>query len=319
MERAIRVKADDVLLRLTLSSKLQQRAFSEAVLAPFVKAYNRKKGTNWAINDLVSVTVDGALITDYSVPSSVVLLANETVDAELCFCTQPTRELLLEADPFTEQKWQAPEGGNTHFNFDEDDRSEVEKLKAKRREARLAKEATLAEVPPSDTAASFASASVAATSAAAGSEPPISASPDVPPLAAEAYAALDELEMSERMVVRLRTELEQLAGQAATTLPPDERSTQLREATRQIGQLSEKLDALALSGVADAERDAARARKKRIVAILETELLPNARRLAAAAQPATLQSHAGAQLQSAQAQASAPRETRSAEIDSDED
>ena len=76
-------------------------------------------------------------------------------------------------------------------------------------------------------------------------------------------------------------ELEQLAGQAATTLPPDERSTQLREATRQIGQLSEKLDALALSGVADAERDAARARKKRIVAILETELLPNARRLAA--------------------------------------
>ena len=106
-DRTILVSADTVSLKLTLSAKLQKRPFSDAVLAPFCKAYNKKKGTDWTVDDLVSVCVDDELMTDYTVAASVVLLSGSTVSAALAFrVTRP--EMQLNADPFSGESWSAP-------------------------------------------------------------------------------------------------------------------------------------------------------------------------------------------------------------------
>lgn len=41
-ERCIRVAAGTVSLKLTLSPKLLKKSFTDAVLSPFIKAYNKK-------------------------------------------------------------------------------------------------------------------------------------------------------------------------------------------------------------------------------------------------------------------------------------
>ncbi len=140
-DRAVQVKAGTVNLKLTLNAKLLKKSFRDAVLTPFIKAYNKKSSTDWTADDLVSVTVDGSLMTDYGVAASVVLLSGSVVSAELQFRvvkTQPGSEL---PGPFSGEKWSAPSGGDVAFVQDEDDRSEIEKLKAQRREARLMREA----------------------------------------------------------------------------------------------------------------------------------------------------------------------------------
>ena len=60
------------------------------------------------------------------------------------------RNMQLDADPFSSEQWQPPaamSGGTVEFITDEDDRSEVEQLKVKRRVARLAKEAAGGPLP----------------------------------------------------------------------------------------------------------------------------------------------------------------------------
>ena len=43
-ERSVTVSAETTTLRLTLSAKLQKKSFADAVLAPFIKAFNKKQG-----------------------------------------------------------------------------------------------------------------------------------------------------------------------------------------------------------------------------------------------------------------------------------
>ena len=125
-ERAIHVKAEDVSLKLTLSAKLQKKPFADAVLTPFTKAFNKKKGTEWTTDDLVSVTVDGDLITDYSLAASVVLLGTQTVHAELMYRVARA-EMTIDANPFGSKQWELPASasaqGTVDFVADEDDRA----------------------------------------------------------------------------------------------------------------------------------------------------------------------------------------------------
>ena len=161
--RAIRVSADDVELKLTLSAKLQKKSFADAVLVPFTKAFNKRKGTEWKVDDLVSVSVDDEYVTDFSVPASVVLAGVEMVFASLTYRTLPKREMLLDSDPFSGKQWEPPTaGGTVDFIADEDDRSEIEKLKAERRAKRLEKEAAKATEKPDEQGTSSPSSSQAA-------------------------------------------------------------------------------------------------------------------------------------------------------------
>ena len=66
----------------------------------------------------MSVTVDDDLVTDLTVPGSVVLLSGTTVDAELMFRVVAKQEMLL-PDPFSGEKWEAPKGGEVQFIQDE--------------------------------------------------------------------------------------------------------------------------------------------------------------------------------------------------------
>jgi len=308
-ERAIRVGADDVTLRLTLSAKLQKKPFADAVLTPFIKAFNKKKGTEWTVNDLVSVTVEDDLVTDYSVPASVVLLSNETVDAKLCFSQQQKREMLLDSDPFSGQKWEAPKGGDVDFIADEDDRSEVEKLKAKRREARLAKEAE-------------AGGSATAAAAAVPAEPP--PPPPPPPAAvreaggessADGVVVLKALSATEEAVSRLGTEAISLSGVCVIATGPEaeEAKKRLASLSAEVGALIQSMDDVTFAGLAEDARELARARKKEVVATLEGWLLPEVTRM----QKQLAASGGG--VASLPASAAAVEPTKSAEIDSDED
>ena len=62
--RAVHCQAGKTALRLTLTSKLLEKSFADAVLTPFVRAFNRKNGTTWALGDVASVMVNRVVLSD---------------------------------------------------------------------------------------------------------------------------------------------------------------------------------------------------------------------------------------------------------------
>lgn len=159
-ERKIKVTCDDVTLQLTLSTKLLAKPFEEAVLKPFLKAYSKKAGEPADLDRVARVEVDENMLGDHRIPASVVLLANETVEAEVFLRPLEVQEQLrageLSADPFAPLQMPSS-GGSTaagrtvhapaprdlaqdKVDFDEDNLTPVERLKKERREAREARE-----------------------------------------------------------------------------------------------------------------------------------------------------------------------------------
>ena len=328
-ERAIRVKADDIELKLTLSVKLQRKPFRDAVLKPFTNAYNKKKGTEWTVDDLVSVTVDDEFMTDYSLAASIVLLSTETVTAQLMYRVAARREMMLEADPFSGQQWEPPKppegasnAGTVDFIADEDDRSEIEKLKAERRAKRLEKELSAQkEAPPPDVT----------DGATAAAQPPAATVPqDATPAAPEdnsslAAASLASLQSSEATVEMLQAQLEHLTVKVEAIEGPAQPGVrkedvekvarkELQDVLKEVNALLVGLDEVSLFCIAtEEERLAARARKKHCALLLEDRILPSAkalqRRMDGVKRPAPAPA--------APAASRAP--VQSAEIDSDED
>jgi hypothetical protein len=296
-ERTIQVKADDINLKLTLSAKLQKKSFADAVLAPFTKAYNKKKGTEWTVDDLVSVTVDDELMTDYSLTASIVLLSGETVEAKLMYRVPTRREMLLETDPFAKQTWEPPkpaEGGSNagtvDFIADEDDRSEIEKLKAERRAKRLEKEREAPPPPPPDVSDGGAAAA-AATSAAPPAAAAASEKTPEETAASLAAASLSKLQSTEATVEMLQAQLEHLTvkAEAIEGKPqPGVRKEdvqkvakkELQDMLKEVNALLVGLDEVSLFSIAtEEERLDARARKKHCVMLLEERILPSAKAL----------------------------------------
>ena len=317
-DRAILVSADTVSLKLTLSAKLQKRPFSDAVLAPFCKAYNKKKGTDWTVDDLVSVCVDDELMTDYTVAASVVLLSGSTVSAALAFrVTRP--EMQLNADPFSGESWSAPRGGEVEFIADEDDRSEVEKLKAERRAKRLAAEAE---------AAAAGDAAVPTVGAPAPAPPPSKPVEVADPAStagasSAALAALDEAERATKALQARVAALEQVVSAALEGALQgaaiEDAKREVTDAVANVGRLVAALDEIGLGDVEDdGGRTAARARRKQAAATLEDSILPAAhalqRKLHRSTHPLSAPTAPAAR---SAAPISAPKQ--SAEIDSDED
>ena len=327
-ERAIRVSAEDVELKLTLSAKLLKKPFADAVLAPFTKAFNKRKGTEWKVDDLVSVAVDSVYMTDFSVPATVVLLV-DTVHAVLTYRSLPRREMLLDDDPFSGKQWEPPppsgnSAGTVDFIADEDDRSEIEKLKAERRAKRLEKEAAKAAEKEQST---HAQPSVAAPAdeprrEAAPVANPTSASTSTGTQLAEAIAdASDDvadplalLDDAERSVAAVRAQVDGIAvevrGDAQAGKAGDEHARRLTVALREINRLMVALDEITLGALSGGEQATLRARKKAASALLEEELMPTVKTLqhvvaGSKAMPAAPPVELGAK--------------PSAEIDSDED
>ena len=143
-ERSTLVQLDDVSLKLTLSDKLLRKPFDQAVLSPFLKAYNKRTGNTATLDQVSCVRVDGVTLGDLSFTASVVLLTSEAVDTEIFLKAAAAPEPAFEYNPFGAASdgpsARAPPG--TPLNdFDEDGRSEVEQLKEARRTARQAREA----------------------------------------------------------------------------------------------------------------------------------------------------------------------------------
>lgn len=280
-ERAVRVKADDIELKLTLSAKLLKKPFGDAVLAPFTKAYNKKKGTEWTVSDLVSVRVDDEYMTDYSLPASIVLLAGETVLAELMYRVPPRREMMLDSDPFSGQKWEPPKAdsssaGTVDFVADEDDRSEIEKIKAERRAKRIEKEAADKEADVSDPAP-----------APAAAAPPPTPPPAAEDQAAAASASLERLATVESSVATLQAQVELLTCKVEAVdgpSPPNDlekiAKKELGDVVKEMHELLAGLDEISLFAITkEEERLEARTRKKHAATMLESRLLPAAKTL----------------------------------------
>ena len=143
-ERSTLVQLDDVSLKLTLSDKLLRKPFDQAVLSPFLKAYNKRTGNTATLDQVSCVRVDGVTLGDLSITASIVLLTSEAVDTEIFLKAAAAPEPAFEYNPFGAASdgpsARAPPG--TPLNdFDEDGRSEVEQLKEARRTARQAREA----------------------------------------------------------------------------------------------------------------------------------------------------------------------------------
>ena len=64
------VVCGDVKLKLTLTPKFMEKPLSDALLAPFLKAYSKKAAlaAPATVDDVATVKVDGELIDDYSAP-----------------------------------------------------------------------------------------------------------------------------------------------------------------------------------------------------------------------------------------------------------
>ena len=153
-ERIAFVRLVDVELKLTIGAKGLKKPFGKAVIEPFLKAYAKRADETVTLSQLSRVEVEGTMLGDLDIPTSVVLLANEPVSVELFARQQPdsaTAEV-LNSDPFAGDPFGGGDGhGYSHnarapppgglVDFDEDGRSEVEKLKEARREKRKLKEA----------------------------------------------------------------------------------------------------------------------------------------------------------------------------------
>ena len=129
--------------------------------------------------------------------------------------------------------------------------------------------------------------------------------------ASAANAATDALDEAESAVARLSAELAALTGACEDSAATGE--AQRQEASKraaallsEVGRVIQALDDVAMGHLADSDREDARARKKRAVAMLEGTLLPAVQRVQQQLLPTT---------RDAGGRAAAP----SAEIDSDED
>lgn len=166
-ERKIRVSCDhhgtSVTLKLTLNQKMLAKTFEQAVLVPFLKAYSKKVGDDVTLDQVARVEVDEEMLGSHSIPASVVLLKNETVDADVYLRPKEVAAAMnackLEADPFAPMSQVLPGGmvagsaggrvvqpqardlSQDVVDFDEDGLTPVERLKRERRDAREKREA----------------------------------------------------------------------------------------------------------------------------------------------------------------------------------
>ena len=154
-ERSTLVKLDAVSLKLTLNDKLLRKPFDQAVLSPFLKAYAKRTGTAVTLDQISCVKVDGVILGDLSIAASIVLLTTEAVDTEIILlhpdlrhpARPPNPKPSFEYNPFGAVSdgpaARAPPGAPLD-DFDEDGRSDVERLKEARRAAREAREGAAA-------------------------------------------------------------------------------------------------------------------------------------------------------------------------------
>ena len=151
-ERSTLVTLGDVSLKLTLSDKLLRKPFDQAVLSPFLKAYAKRSGNTATLDQISCVKVDGVILGDLSIAASIVLLTTEAVDTEIVLRhpdlrAPPPPKPTFEYNPFGAASdgpsARAPPGAALD-DFDEDGRSDVERLKEARRAARQAREASVA-------------------------------------------------------------------------------------------------------------------------------------------------------------------------------
>jgi hypothetical protein len=81
------VTLDDVKLKLTCTEALLQKALVDAVITPFLGAYNKKRNASVAAAQLSSVHVDGREVCDVSVKAADVFGGTEAPTVELSFGT----------------------------------------------------------------------------------------------------------------------------------------------------------------------------------------------------------------------------------------
>ena len=279
-ERKIRVKANEVELKLTLTAKLLSKSFEDAVITPFIKAYNKRALTAVHRNDLLGVRIDDdQVLSDLSVPASIVLLKNETVCAELSFRAAYNPAMELPSNPF-----QAPPtnfGPTPGLNsgpsapkerlvdFDDGDRSEIEKLKAERRAARLAREGSAKVDEAADGVAD-------AVVAASISTP----EPEEPTALAQLAAAEEQLEALRVETAAIRAMLVDTSGEFAEALL-DEASKRAAALSAAVNKLQFGMDEISLGELDEELVAPARARRKAINLGLEEDLLSAARKLPA--------------------------------------
>ena len=147
-----RVTLGEVTLKLTVSGNGLKKTFGDAVIAPFLRAYAKRTGTPVSLAQLARVEVDGEMLGDLGLAASVVLLTREPVDVDLILRAADPEEI-IRADPFAAAAagGSADNAAGAHnarappaqgvVDFDEEGRSEVDKLKEARRDARRAREA----------------------------------------------------------------------------------------------------------------------------------------------------------------------------------
>jgi superfamily I DNA and RNA helicase len=56
---AVRVTLNDVTLKLTLTPKFLARSITDAIVNPFIGAYNRKKESSLTADDIARISLDG--------------------------------------------------------------------------------------------------------------------------------------------------------------------------------------------------------------------------------------------------------------------
>lgn len=98
-----------VTLRLTLSSKFLSRPFANAVIAPFLNAYNKKAGASLTVTDVAVVKVDDVLLLDlHALSSDVLTHATHRVELIVSSENNPTARQGDDA-----QATQSASGGST--------------------------------------------------------------------------------------------------------------------------------------------------------------------------------------------------------------
>ena len=77
MSTPVVVACDGVKLKLTCTAELLSKPFVECIVAPFLGAYNKKRGTAIKPVALAKVEVDGAAVSDLSLSGAAVLGGSE--------------------------------------------------------------------------------------------------------------------------------------------------------------------------------------------------------------------------------------------------
>eukprot|EP00965_Chrysotila_dentata_P178498 5894867-Pleurochrysis_carterae.AAC.1 len=148
MSRSVRVKCNDIELKLTLNASLLSKSFSDSVLTPFLKAYSTRCKLQHVLcmDDVLSVSVNEECLKELTLPASVVLLTGELVRVQVYLRAGSGKHPPILQDPFggTSRPQEAPNAANTSSSancrdLSMDGMSEIERIKEGRRAARLAK------------------------------------------------------------------------------------------------------------------------------------------------------------------------------------